>query len=175
VPHISFLGTRFDNLRISGHPVDVKLNLGILGARSNEDEPYTQNLTLINLAKSQYDSVGEHKSWLDKMREGFHDLFPAIADGEQNRVPLEYTLVSEITDVNKCCPGISRGHVIRVPGFGTIVLARVALTHQEIKRGEAIFKATTVSLTMIDFKLGCPVVANFKAATASNNGWPTGG
>jgi len=65
--------------------------------------------------------------------------------------------------------------VIRIPGFGTIVLARVALTHQEIKKDEGILKATTVRLTMIDFKLGCPVTGDFTAATTINNGWPMPG
>jgi len=31
VPIISFLGTRFENLRIAGHPVELDLDLNILG------------------------------------------------------------------------------------------------------------------------------------------------
>jgi len=170
VPHISFLGTRFENLRIAGCPVDVKLNLDILGARSEEDLPYTQDSALQGRIKSQNDLVGEHKSWLDLMRERFDRFLPAIVTGEQKRESLECTLVSEIS---KGCPGDYRGHVIRIPGFGTLVLARVSITHQEIKQGDVILRPTTVRLTMIDFKLGCPVVANLSAATALNNGMPT--
>jgi hypothetical protein len=33
VPTVSFLGTRFENLRIAGHPVDLDLDLDILGAK----------------------------------------------------------------------------------------------------------------------------------------------
>ena len=36
VPSISFLGTRFENLRIAGHPVNLNLNLGILGPTPRE-------------------------------------------------------------------------------------------------------------------------------------------
>jgi|HubBroStandDraft_1064217.scaffolds.fasta_scaffold07669_2 hypothetical protein len=169
VPHISFLGTRFENLRIAGCLVDVKLNLDILGARSESDLPYTQDPALKSRIASQFGRLGEHQSLLAEMREGFHQLFPATAIGEQKREPLELSLVSEVTGVY---PGRGLGHVIRIPGFGTIVLARVALTHQEIKKDGIILKATTVRLTMIDFKLGCPVTGDFTAATTINNGMP---
>jgi hypothetical protein len=172
VPHISFLGTRFENLRIAGCRVDVKLNLDILGARPESDVPYTQDPALKSRIASQLDRLGEHQSLLAEMREGFHQLFPAVAIGEQKREPLECSLVSEVTGAY---PGRGLGHVIRIPGFGTVVLARVSLTHQEIKRDEGIVKATTVRLTMIDFKLGCPVAGDFTAGTTINNGWPTGG
>jgi hypothetical protein len=172
VPHISFLGTRFENLRIAGCPVDVKLNLDILGARSESDVPYTQDAALKSRIASQFDRLGEHQSLLAEMREGFHQLFPSVAICEQKREPLECSLVSEVTGAY---PGRGLGHVIRIPGFGTIVLARVSLTHQEIKRDEGIFKATTVRLTMIDFKLGCPIAGDFRAATTINNGMPAGG
>jgi hypothetical protein len=170
VPHISFLGTRFENLRISGCLVDVKLNLDILGSRSENDLTYTQNTALQGQIKSQNDSLGGHKSWLDEMRDRFNRFLPAIASGEQNRESLECSLVSS---VSQDCPGEYRGHVIRIPGFGTIVLARVALTHQQIKREKDTVKATTVRLSMIDFKLGCPAVGNVTAVAAANNGMPT--
>lgn len=168
VPHISFLGTRFENLRIAGKPVDVTLNLDILGARSKSDALYTQSADLKKDIDKQFADLGEHKSWLDQMREGYHKLFPATASGELNRETLECSLVSEVG-------GGYPGHVIRIPGFGTIVLARVSLTHQEIKQGEDVLRPTTVCLTMIDFKLGCPMVANFTAGTTINNGWPEPG
>jgi hypothetical protein len=171
VPHISFLGTRFENLCIAGKPVDVKLNLDFLGARSENDALYTQNADLKKCIDKQFADLGEHKSWLDEMREGFHRLFPATASGELKRETLECSLVSEVGDGY---PGHGRGHVIRIPGFGIIVLARVSLTHQEIKKGDYTLKPTTVCLTMIDFKLGCPVVANFAAVITGNNGWGTG-
>jgi hypothetical protein len=169
VPHISFLGTRFENLRISGCLVDVKLNLDILGARSEDDLPYTQSAALQNQIKSQRDSLGENKSWLDEMRERFDRFLPAKASNEQQRESLECSLVSS---VSQNCPGEYHGIVIRIPGFGTIVLARVALTHQEIKQGKDTVIATTVRLSMIDFKLGCSSVANLTAVAAANNGMP---
>ncbi|MGA3046497.1 MAG: hypothetical protein ABSD67_07740 [Terracidiphilus sp.] len=172
VPHISFLGTRFENLRIAGQRVDVKLNLDILGARSENDALYTQNAELKKCIDKQFADLGEHKSWLDEMREGYHKLFPATASRELKRETLECSLVSE---VGEGYPGQGRGHVIRIPGFGTIVLARVSLTHQDIEREKGILKATTVRLTMIDFKLGCPAAGTLGAGIAMNNGWPEPG
>ena len=130
VPHNSFLGTRFENLRIAGCLVEVKLKLDILGARSEDDSPYTQNTELQGRIKSQFDNLGEHKSWLGEMRERFDWFLPAKVNGEQKRESLECSLVSS---VSQNCPGEYRGNVIRIPNFGTIVLARVALTDHEIQ------------------------------------------
>jgi hypothetical protein len=43
VPSVSFLGTRFENLRIGGKKIDVGLNLGVLGAKPADDQPYMQD------------------------------------------------------------------------------------------------------------------------------------
>lgn len=169
VPHISFLGTRFENLRISGCKVDVKLDLDFLGARSDDDSSYTQNSALQGRIKSQNEGLGEHKGWLDEMRDRFNRFFPAKASNEQKRESLECSLVES---VSQNCPGEYHGHVIRIPNFGTIVLARVILTHQVLGQGADTLSATTVRLSMIDFKLGCPAVANVTAAAAANNGMP---
>jgi len=45
VPSISFLGTRFENLRIAGNPVELDLNHDIFGPRADDDAPYTRILT----------------------------------------------------------------------------------------------------------------------------------
>ena len=37
VPSISFLGTRFENLRIAGYPVEVEFDHGIFGPKPIDD------------------------------------------------------------------------------------------------------------------------------------------
>jgi hypothetical protein len=41
VPAISFLGTRFENLKIAGVPIDVKLDIDIFGDKPGGDMHYT--------------------------------------------------------------------------------------------------------------------------------------
>ena len=40
MPSVTFLGTRFDNLRIAGHKVEVERNLDILGPKPARDKSY---------------------------------------------------------------------------------------------------------------------------------------
>src|SRR5262249_21159088 len=40
VPSVTFLGTRFENLRIGGHKIEITPNLGILGPRPNVNVSY---------------------------------------------------------------------------------------------------------------------------------------
>src|ERR1700690_3761079 len=40
VPRVNFLGTRFENLRIGGYPVEVELDLAFCGAKPEGDRPY---------------------------------------------------------------------------------------------------------------------------------------
>src|SRR5581483_393788 len=43
VPTVSFLGSRFENLRIAGHPVEVDFDPLILGTKPENDGPYTRH------------------------------------------------------------------------------------------------------------------------------------
>jgi len=45
VPSISFLGTRFENLRIAGNPVELDLNHDIFGPRRMTTRPTQRILT----------------------------------------------------------------------------------------------------------------------------------
>src|SRR5258708_36529144 len=40
VPTVTFLGTRFENLRIAGHPLKVDLDLDMLGPKPKKDAGY---------------------------------------------------------------------------------------------------------------------------------------
>src|ERR1700733_5937460 len=47
IPLISFLGTRFENLRIAGHPIDVDLDASFVGAKPANDALYTRDASLV--------------------------------------------------------------------------------------------------------------------------------
>ena len=40
VPRVTFLGTRFENLRIAGHPVKLDFDPGIVGSKPSSDASY---------------------------------------------------------------------------------------------------------------------------------------
>src|SRR5580765_3425451 len=51
-PHVTFLGTQFDNLQVSGIPLKLKLNYGICGKRV-KDESYLDNLDFLKRVAEQ--------------------------------------------------------------------------------------------------------------------------
>src|ERR1700676_4478314 len=53
VPHITFLGTRFENLRIAGHKVELDLDCNFLGGRADDDSAYTGNKDLMKKIAAQ--------------------------------------------------------------------------------------------------------------------------
>lgn len=170
VPHISFLGTRFENLRVAGHPVELDLDLNILGPKPAHDAPYTTHHPVMERVKKQYRRIHEREDLPADLKEIYNQLSSKLGAPEA----VECSLVNQATGGY---PGISFGHVIRIPDFGTIYLARLKVTHEgyeatEIKPDAKTPEKTIVTLTMVDLKLGCAIEGNVPVATGSSNGMP---
>jgi hypothetical protein len=163
VPSISFLGTRFENLRIAGHPVNLDLDLSILGARAENDAPYTTDPALIGRVGRQYDSVGDQKEVPADLSERYNRLSSTLGSPEA----LECSLVN---GASGGYPGSSFGHVIHIPDFGQITLAKLTVLHEDFKHGTGVPRKTTVKLTMIDLKLGCVIEGLGGVGNGSSNG-----
>jgi hypothetical protein len=163
VPIISFLGTRFENLRIAGHPVELDLNLGILGDKPEKDAAYTTNPAVIGRVKSQYHSLSGSKDVPADLGERYNHLASTLGAPEA----VECSLVNRATGGY---PGQSFGHVIHVPHFGTITLARVSLHHGDFEKKTGVPKLTTTKLTMVDLKLGCAIAGRAGIGSGSTNG-----
>jgi hypothetical protein len=67
-------------------------------------------------------------------------------------------------------PGRTFGHVIVIPGFGAISLAKVTVKHEDPHEKTGVPTKTTVSLTMVDLKLGCVIDGDVAIGTGSTNG-----
>ena len=163
VPTISFLGTRFENLRIAGHPVNLDLDLNILGARAENDAPYTTEPALIGRVGRQYNRIGDHKDLPADVSERYNRLSSTLGSPEA----VECSLVN---GASGGYPGSSFGHVITIPDFGTITLAKLTVLHEDFKPDTGSPKKTTVNLTMIDMKLGCGADGTGGAGGGSSNG-----
>ena len=164
VPSIRFLGTRFENLRISGCPVELDLDLNLLGGKPTNDAPYTEDSGLLARVKSHVDRVNSHKELPAALRERYNRLFSA------SRSPLEEIECSLVKSVAGAFPGTSHGNVISVPDFGSLALAQVNIKHEDYKRGTNIPKKTTVTLTMIDFHFGCAIDGGASTGTGAADG-----
>jgi len=163
VPSISFLGTRFENLRIAGHRVELELDLNVLGAKPASDAPYTRDHGVVSRVSSQYERIRKHKDVPAELFERYNRLSSTLEGAEA----VECSLVNQAAGPY---PGLSFGHVLKIPEFGTIELAKVTLTHEDFIPETGVPKKTTVTLTMVDLKLGCAIDGDIPIGTGSTNG-----
>ena len=163
VPSISFLGTHFENLRIAGHPVELDIDHAIVGPRPVNDASYTKDAGFIGRVSSQYDRIRQHKNLPPELLEQYNRLNSTL-DGAET---VECSLVNQAAGG---FPGIIFGHVIKVPGFGVITLAKLTVKHENFHETTKVPRKTTFTLTMIDLKLGCPVSGHVPVGTGSSNG-----
>jgi hypothetical protein len=167
VPTISFLGTRFENLRVAGHPVHLDLNLDLCGPKPANDGCYIREPNFLKRVSNQYSSILETEDLPDDLRETYNRLASSLGKTES----VECSLVNRATGSH---PGHSCGHIIRIPEFGTITLAKLKVTQEDPNPETGCLTKTTVTLTMVDLKLGCVIDADIPIGTGSTNGstWP---
>ncbi|MGB7266203.1 MAG: hypothetical protein WBC92_11875, partial [Terracidiphilus sp.] len=80
---------------------------------------------------------------------------------------VECSLVSRATGGY---PGLSFGHVITIPDFGTIILGKVTIKHEDFKPDSGIPRKTTVQLKMVEFHFGCVIAGGAGVGDGSTNG-----
>ena len=61
VPAVTFLGTRFDNLRIGHHRVEVEEHLNILGPKPDKDRSYFEEKGVLRRISDQYAVINKTK------------------------------------------------------------------------------------------------------------------
>ncbi len=166
VPHVTFLGTRFENLRIAGHPVELDLDLDIFGPKPEEDAPYSKSQSFLDRMATQHGNVRKHPSLLDELMQRYTGLVGNVGKAEQPEV-MECSLVNS---AGGDFPGSCFGHVIQVPNFGTIVLAALRLEQSDYQEQTGIPKSTTFHLTMVEMKMGCIAAGTAHAAKLIING-----
>ena len=150
VPSISFLGTRFENLRIAGIPVELEWDQEIFGSTPVNDVSYALDPGVLSRVSRQYDRILQNKNLPAALQERYNQLSSTLGGSEA----VECSLVNRVAGL---FPGSSFGNVITVPGFGTITLAKLTVEHEDQHEKTKVYKKTTFTLTMIDLKLGCVI------------------
>jgi hypothetical protein len=119
VPSVSFLGTRFDNLRIAGELVEIEPQLDILGDTLDGKESHFSDGGVFARIAHQYSSVKR----LMGLPQWASDQFTWNPAEAQRQNVVRCSLVNSIEGA----PGKSYGHVIDLPGFGKIFLAELQI------------------------------------------------
>jgi len=159
-PEITFLGTRFENLRIAGHPVHVKLDINRVGPKPPNDIHYLHEPGFLGRVSKYIESFRDHKDLPQPARERYTGT--SKVDGDQHSI--EFSLVDEIKGE---FPGTVFGNVIHVPHFGTIYLATVKITCDDDKK---TYPKTTIELKMLDVQMGCIGEGGILVGTGKTNG-----
>jgi hypothetical protein len=148
VPHVHFLGTRFENLRIAGHPVEIDIHPdpSFLGEKPENDGAYTRHAGLLDRLEQQFERIRRSDNVPDEIVRRYSGV-SSTSDGIET---IECSLVNHAKGPY---PGRSFGHVIDVPGFGKIHLAVLRIEHSDWRN--SVPKKTLFNLTMIELDMGC--------------------
>lgn len=150
VPKVHFLGTRFENLRIAGHPVelDIHPDPSFLGDKPDNDGPYTRHRPLLDRLEEQFERIRRGDGVPDKITRRYNGV-SSTSDGVES---IECSLVSKAEGPY---PGLSWGHVIHIPGFGYIHLAVLKIVHSDYDKEKRVWKKTLFDLKMLELEMGC--------------------
>jgi hypothetical protein len=190
VPTVTFLGTRFENLRIGGYPVEVELDLGICGNKPKGDRPYLQDDDFLDRVERQLDGIAGAKGLPKDLESEYHSRITRITNlrkrangngkGPQNgHSKVLCSLVKSIGPIP--IPGVKTfGNRIFIPNFGTVALAEIEVgvrpAHGSIfgkpQKGSSPTSnnGNYFTLHMFDMKLGCPVGGSGKGPGVTANG-----
>src|SRR6267154_1442177 len=135
VPKVTFLGTRFENLRVAGYPVQLELDLGICGNRPEDDQTYLQDGGFLDRVQGQINRIADTKDLPEALEKQYDAKIAYINDlkertkegangGRNGHSKLQCSLIKSIGPIP--IPGVKVfGNMIFVPDFGTVALAEV--------------------------------------------------
>lgn len=161
VPMITFLGTRFEGLKIAGHLVDCDFDFDLFGEKPENDAPYTKSQSFLDKVERQHGNVQAHPNLLKELIERYTGFSRAEAEPKA----VECSLVNQ---AKGSFPGLCHGHVIHVPDFGTVCLANARLEESDYEKGTP--KRTEVHLTMLEMHMGCVAAGKAGVGSGKTNG-----
>jgi hypothetical protein len=164
VPSVNFLGTRFENLRIAGHRVEVEPFLEILGDRPDKDRSYFDEEPVLGRLRDQYGNISKRGKSLPAWAQ---EMFPQDKEPWRKSDTLQCSLVNSVAGVNGGTQTF--GHVLDVPDVGKIFLGELTITRTPSPT-DPDYYTYNIHLDMIRMKLGCPVEGEGVVLPLDTNG-----
>lgn len=159
-PRISFAGSHFDGLKVSGRDASLTMNSILEGSAAPgvSGQPVTWPLfektgrqQAVNLTKGLKDGERDVFQWVT-------DRYSWMASGSEAKAH-GCVICSLVDGVNPAVPGRSFGHVVHIPHFGKIFFGEVLAS-----------SPTSVHLSMVRAELGCAVTGQLSAGVADSMG-----
>lgn len=167
IPSVTFLGTRFENLRIAGHPVRLELDIDFLGENAHNAR-WTENRGLRDRVAGQRQTIESQNGVLPVYLESYNQL-------PSNEGTLGSLGCSLVNHTEGSFPGSCFGHVIDVPHFGRIYLAVLRIRESDLDQESRLPRQTEISLTMIRIQMGCIGDGSTSGGNTIVNGGTKGG
>jgi len=140
--NITWVGSKFENLRIAGCEVHIELNHDLF-----------HDLLTYEAAESAFKKGGDFRKIAEDALGTDDVLKPAEVDG--------VLLCSIVKNIKVDCPGVKvHHHSLHVPGFGKVFL------------GELLIKPGEKTLTMLRFELGSTTSGSGTGGGTKTNGQP---
>jgi hypothetical protein len=191
VPRVNFVGTRFENLRIGGFPVEVELDLAFCGPRPDGNRSYLQDGSFLDRVQRQLDGIVKSEDLPEGLEKRYGAEITYIddlkrrakegADGGSNGYSkLRCSLVKNIKLPIEI-PGVRTfGNAVFIRDFGTVYLAELEVGLSQGHNNSPHWKSAGAppqanhsnyfTLNMLDVRLGCPVAGSNQAAKVVGNG-----
>jgi hypothetical protein len=169
-PHVTFLGTHFDNVRVNGGMLTVKLNLGIVGEREG-DTSYLSHRSFLDRARKQTEKIANAKDLPKELQSVFAGRLKAMDNlkGSDKR-KVTFSIVENIDNLDAIpIPGVKTfGHILILPHFGTVSLGEVDVS-EVLYEGSSV-PSNLFELTMLQINMGCVGDGTVTGAVVAANG-----
>jgi len=181
VPSVTFLGTQFVNLRLSGFVLQPKFRFGICADKPAGKTPYVKHMAFLQAARAQASTIATgdlpsevRTTYIDRVKaiDGLIANVGKGANGQRGHEPIVVTcsLIEsiDIDDIKPVIPGLeTSGNVLFIPEFGTVALGEIEVKCSLQDNGEY---DNSFNLKMLNMKLGCVGNGSLVAGSAASNG-----
>jgi hypothetical protein len=153
-PKITFLGTRFENVKIGGYSIDVTLDLDFCDQGTGEkypDQPCVSDPSFLKRVEDQYRRLAGAQNGPDWVKSRYQW-------DNAKRTDKGFVLCSLVQDIKGEFPGTRSGHALDIPEFGRLLLGELLVDHGSYQ------------LTMMRFQLGCATDGDGTVAVGKING-----
>jgi Subtilase family len=156
VPSVSFLGTRFENLRINGNPVEIEQDLRILGEKPAGNTSYFEDVGVRTRVARQYEGIRK-SPYLPEW--AVNEFLSRDHEGGMGKI--KCSLVQSVHGA----PWRSFGHVVEVPDFGRIFLGELTVV---LKNNDYTFDLSMIRMELDSIAVGTTRLVNVVCGGGTN-------
>jgi hypothetical protein len=177
MPRVTFLGTRFENLRMLDREITPEMALDICGPRPSNDRPYSEEDEFLERVRQQSEETGRGQDLPRELIDRYHTKSEDLARigsfrdyGKGYDEVLKCSIVQSVTIQEKK----SLGNILHVPDFGYVTLGAIEvqqkLREDPDKTEQKPPVSTYFDLTMLEIRMGSIAEGNMQVANVGTNG-----